>query len=220
MLGGTCDNLSYDLFCYCGNSPAFKIDIDGCAWLELIATLVAVTVTVAHVVNAAVSIYNGNNRKNNDTTNIVHDQSSITMSFGVTTFAQAGCGAAAAHNAIILAGGSSKLSSVVRFMESHSLTLCKSGASCTNVHWYLRRQGYSPKMHMTKLKGNIDNTIKKCKRSIAVLLYKHSTGNHFVAIQYERKNKIFYKYNPDSTHRSIDEWLSKNNYTSVSLITI
>lgn len=204
------------MFCYCGNSPAFKIDIDGCAWLKVVAAMVVVT----HVINAAVSIYNIKNNKNNDTTSIVHDQTSITMSFGETTFAEAGCGAAAAHNAIILAGGSSKLSSVVRFMESHSLTLCKYGASDTNVHWYLRRQGYSPNIYRTKLKGNIDSKIKNCKRAIAILLYKDSTDSHFVAIKYERKNKKFNKYNSDKSFSSVDTWLSKNSYTSSSLITI
>ena len=204
------------MFCYCGNSPAFKIDIDGCAWLKVVAAMVGVT----HVINAAISIYNIKNNKNNDTTSIVHNQEKITMSFGVTTFAKAGCGAAAAHNAIILAGGSSKLSSVVRFMESHSLTLCKYGASYTNVHWYLRRQGYSPNIYITKLKGNIDSKIKNCKRAIAILLYKYSTGSHFVAIQYERKNKKFNKYNSDEPLASVDTWLSKNSYTASCLITI
>ena len=68
------------------------------------------------------------------------------------------------------------------------------------------------------LSKGIDSKIKKCKSAIAILLYKHSTGGHFVAIQY--KNKKFNKYNSDATLSSVDTWLSKNSYTSSSLITI
>ena len=68
------------------------------------------------------------------------------------------------------------------------------------------------------LSKGIDSKIKKCKSAIAILLYKHSTDGHFVAIQY--KNKKFNKCNSDETLPSVDTWLSKNSYTSSSLIAI
>ena len=215
--------LSYSLFCYCGNSPVLRVDSLGYAWtiLAKVATAVVSVALVAHIANAATSLLHANYNKSHDTKYIVHDQNNVNMKLGGRTFAEAGCGAAATHNAIILAGGSSSLAAVVEFMQSHDLTLGFAGVYFTNIQLYLKRKGYSNKIYLTKLKNNIDKKIKDCKSKIAILAYKHSSGGHYVAIKYDNKNRKFYVYNDyDYQLDSIDNWITKNSYSPLCLITI
>ena len=187
--------MTYALYCYCGNAPVFRVDTFGYAWWSVLVKVVAVVVTVAavaHIVNAAVSLSQADYNKSHDTKNIVYDQNKIDMKLGCETFAAMGCGAAAAHNAIILAGGSSSLANVVEFMQAHDLTLGFAGVYFTNIQLYLKRKGYSNKIYLTNLKNNIDKKIKNCTRKIAILAYKHSTGGHYIAIQYKKADKNFH----------------------------
>ncbi len=215
------DIFAFSLYCYCGNLPVNRIDLHGCIWWKVLATVaiaVAVVAAVVHIANAVLSLRNNEYNRSNDTSEIVSNQDDIKMGFGATTFAKVGCGAAATHNAIILAGGNSKLSDVVKFMEAHDMTFGFAGAYFTNIQLYLKRKGYSSKLYLRKIKGNIDDKIKKSKRNIAILAYKHSTSGHYVAIEY--KNKKFKKYNSNMELASIDSWISKKSYKPWCLITI
>ena len=182
--------------------------------------MVKVAVTVAHIVNAGVALLQADYNKSHDTKDIVYDQNKIDMKLGCKTFAAMGCGAAAAHNAIILAGGSSSLANVVEFMQAHDLTLGFAGVYFTNIQLYLKRKGYSNKIYLTSLKNNIDKKIKNCTRKIAILAYKHATGGHYIAIQYKKADKNFHIFNgPNETTesesvKSVDAWIKKNKSRS------
>jgi len=221
---------SYALYCYCANSPVLRIDTSGCAWwhvlVNVVSTVVAVAVVVvavAHIVNAAVSLSQADYNKSHDTKNIVYDQNKIDMKLGCETFAAMGCGAAATHNAIILAGGSSSLADVVEFMQAHDLTLGFAGVYFTNIQLYLKRKGYSNKIYLTRLKNNIDKNIKNCTRKIAILAYKHSSGGHYIAIQYNKNDEKFHIYNGNNNNpvKSVDAWIKNSKSRSpLCLITI
>ena len=215
--------LSCELYCYCGNSPVYRIDTSGCAWWNIfkkvVFSIVAV-VAVAHIVNAATALSQADYNRSRDIRSIVSNQHKIDMKLGCKTFAQMGCGAAATHNAIILAGGSSSLAEVVEFMQAHDLTLGFAGVYFTNIQLYLNRKGYSNKIYLRNLNNNIDQIIKNCNRKIAILAYKHSTGGHYVAIRYDSFDKKFYVYNFDETLNSVDTWIKSNSYSPLCLITI
>ena len=218
---------SYALYCYCGNEPVFRNDTLGYAWWralhkrELVPVVAAIigVVTVAHVINAGLALSQANYNKSHDTQKIVSDQHRIDMKLGCKTFAAMGCGAAATHNAIILAGGSSSLADVVEFMQTRDLTLGFAGVYFTNIQLYLRRKGYSNRISLMKLKNNIDRKIKSCKRKIAILAYKGSKG-HYVAIKYKESDEKFYVYNNNQTISSVDAWIKDDSYLPLCLITI
>lgn len=214
---------SYALYCYCGNAPVSRIDVYGCAWWGVLVKVVVAVVAVvalAHIVNAAFSLSQADYNKSHDVDSIVSDQNDVDMKLGFQTFAAMGCGAAATHNAIILAGGSSSLANVVEFMQAHDLTLGFAGVYFTNIHLYLKKKGYSNKIYLWKLKNKIDKKIKKCANKIAILAYKHSNGGHYVAIKYNESDKKFYIYNKNREVCSVDSWIKKMSYTPLCLITI
>ena len=215
--------LSCELYCYCGNSPVYRIDTSGCAWWNIfkkvVFSIVAV-VAVAHIVNAATALSQADYNRSRDIRSIVSNQHMVDMKLGCKTFAQMGCGAAATHNAIILAGGSSSLAEVVEFMQAHDLTLGFAGVYFTNIQLYLNRKGYSNKIYLRNLNNNIDQIIKNCNRKIAILAYKHSSGGHYVAIRYNSFDKKFYVYNFNQTLNSVDTWIKSNSYSPLCLITI
>lgn len=215
--------LSHSLFVYCGNSPVFRIDEGGRAWWSVLVKVVKVVVavvTVAHIVNAAVALSQADYNRSIDTTSLVNDQKAIKMKLGCKSFADMGCGAAATHNAIILAGGSSSLASVVEFMQAHDLTLGFAGVYFTNIQLYLKRKGYSNKIYLFNLKNNIDDLIINSDRKIAILAYKHSSGGHYVAIKYNSTKKLFYKYNSYGELESVDKWIKDKSYSPLCVIVI
>ena len=221
-LGINTGTSSYALYSYCGNAPIFRIDTNGCAWWGILIATVVTVITIAHVVNAGVAISQANYNKSHDTKKLVFDQEKVTMKLGCETFAEKGCGAAATHNAIILAGGSSSLANVVEFMQAHDLTLGFAGVYFTNIQLYLKRKGYSNRIYLTKLKNNLDKKIKKCKRKIAILAYNHSSGGHYIAIKY-KADKKFHIYNGNNNEpvESIDQWIKNSSSRSpLCLITI
>jgi hypothetical protein len=216
--------LTYALYCYCGNAPVFRVDTFGYAWwsvlVKAVAVVVVVAVTVAHIVNAGYALSQADYNRSHDVKTIVSNQRTVDMKLGGKSFAAMGCGAAATHNAIILAGGSSSLADVVEFMQAHDLTLGFAGVYFTNIQLYLKRKGYSNKIYLTKLKNSIDKKIKNCKKKIAILAYKHSSGGHYVAIQYSESNKKFYVYNSNREVSSVDTWIKDNSYSPLCLITL
>ena len=225
ILGENTGMQAYDLYCYCGNSPVQRIDILGCAWLsavlKVVAIAVAVVVTVAHVVNGVAALTQADYNRQHDTTKLVTDQNLIDMKMGGSWFADQGCGAAAVHNAIILAGGTSSLAEVVRFMQAHDLTLGFAGVYFTNMQLYLKRKGYRNKVYLTKLRNKLDSKIKACKKQIAILAYKHSSSGHYVAIKYSSEDKLFHIYNDRvPTVPSVDDFISKKKYKPLCLITL
>ena len=76
------------------------------------------------------------------------------------------------------------------------------------------------KIYLTKLKNNIDKKIKNCKKKIAILAYKHSSGGHYVAIQYSEKDKKFHIYNSNRKISSVDTWIKDKSYSPLCLITL
>ena len=224
ILGENTGMQAYNLYCYCGNSPVQRIDILGCAWWSVLAKVVVavvVVVAVAHVVNGVASLTQADYNRQHDTTKLVTDQNLIDMKMGGSRFADQGCGAAAVHNAIILAGGTSSLAEVVRFMQAHDLTLGFAGVYFTNMQLYLKRKGYRNKVYLTKLKNKLDSKIKACKKKIAILAYKHSSGGHYVAIKYSSEDKLFHIYNDyASVVPSVDDFISNNAYKPLCLITL
>ena len=214
---------AHALYCYCGNAPVFRVDASGYAWWNVfvkVVTIIASVVTVAHIVNAGFALSQADYNKSHDVKTIVSDQDNVDMKLGCKTFAAMGCGAAATHNAIILAGGSSSLADVVEFMQAHDLTLGFAGVYFTNIQLYLRRKGYSNEIHFIRLKDNIDRKIKNCKRKIAILAYKHSSGGHYVAIKYSDSDKQFHVYNSNQNLSSVDTWIKDHSYSPLSLITL
>ena len=216
--------LAYALYCYCGNAPTFRIDTFGYAWwsvlVKAVAVVVVAVVTIAHIVNAGYALSQADYNRSHDVKTLVYNQNDVDMKLGCKSFADMGCGAAATHNAIILAEGSSNLADVVEFMQAHDLTLGFAGVYFTNIQLYLKRKGYSNKIYLTKLKNNIDKKIKNCKKKIAILAFKHSSGGHYVAIQYSESNKKFFVYNSNRELSSIDTWIKNNSYSPLCLITL
>ena len=217
--------LRFSIIAYCENNPIGRIDLHGNAWFRIfvailicVVTVVAVAATVGHIASGISSLVNLDFNKNNDTNAIVPDQEKIKMKFGASTFADSGCGAAAVHNAIILAGGKSQLSDVVQYLVASNATLGFFGAYYTSMRIYLSRQGYNAKRYLFGLKGNIDSKIKSCSHKIGILAYQHSSGGHYVAVQYA--NNQFNVYNPNLQLNSIDGWIKQKHYKSLCLITI
>ena len=213
-------SMDENLFQYCYNSPVVRIDLLGYGWILITVIAIVAVVTVAHVVNAGVSLSQADYNKKHDTKKIVSNQKNIDMKMGAKKFSQMGCGIAATHNAILLAGGTSSLADVVKFMQSHDLTLGFVGVYFTNIQLFVKRKGYSNKIYLTKLKDSLDKKIKNCTKKIAILAYKHSTGGHYVAIKYNTETEKFQVYNTNRTLASVDKWIKDNNYKPLSLITI
>ena len=105
-------------------------------------------------------------------------------------------------------------------MQAHDLTLGFAGVYFTNIQLYLKRKGYSNNICLINLKDKIDKKIKNCRRKIAILAYKHSSGGHYVAIKYNEHDEKFYMYNSNRILNSVDTWIENNSYSPLCLITI
>ena len=236
VLGANGDLASYNLFSYCGNEPIGRIDESGYAWWVVVAVAVAVVAVVVvvgaiHQENIAVSDSNisYNQDANRDQIQEVNDQNSIDMKYGHSTVKQAGCGAVAAHNAIILARGpgSSTLSEVISYMERRELTFGEIGSYFWNIDSYLKTKGFSPKTHFMIF--NIDKQIKASTNKIGILSYSDYGGllsgdglrGHYVAIQYDGTQfKIINEANNPIYESSIDAWCKNQSYLRLTLTTI
>ena len=232
LLATNAELCSYTLYSYCGNEPVARKDINGCAWWHLLA-VVAVVVTVAHIVNAAVSILHQKpNSEGENPTKTVDDQRKEDMDFGITTVAEMGCGAVAAHNALCMMEETSDLASVVRFMEAHDLTLCHYGAYPPTIALFFKKRASTK--NTTKLymfvRGNVDEKIKNSAHRIGIVGYRRGNGTgHYIAVQYCTNDdgtfKEYKAYNllddaPLKSSVTLNNWLSSQNYRAEYLITI
>ena len=227
------DRLSLSLYCYCANDPVNHVDPDGRLWwavLLCIVSFIVAVVAVAHVVNAAVALSNKKGRENLNRaesayTQIINNQKAVPIAsirFGLFTVADKGCGAVAAHNALLCLGFPSNFLDVIEFMEPRDLTLGKYGIYFTNIQLYFSRKHIHSRVAFKhRAEGHLDQMIKASRKKTAILAFRHELDGHFVAVQYE-DGKGFFMYNnngkgttaagvflpdPASFVPSIDGWM-------------
>ncbi len=207
FLGISKTNLGYNLFAYCENSLATRIDLNGNAWVKIVVGVVIVVAIVVLIGSTLHKAYK-NNKYNyqRERTDIVYGQKSVNMKFANSTVSESGCGIIAAYNAIRLHRFAYLSEVVFYFDKRNSVTGNLWAAPFWDVAGCIKAfTGFKTK---TKLfPKSYDTDIKNSAHKMGVVAY----NLHYFLAKWDANIRKFVTYNRFNNDTATRKYTSIDN---------
>ena len=207
-IGANEEIVAYNLFAYCDNNPTNYLDDTG-----------------ERKVVPVPRSYNYNYNRKLYFSGLIYDQctgNAAKARFGAKTGDYNGCGWVATYTALLLSGRYIHPCNIISYYEQNGMVASGLiGVMPWAVYRYLNNLGYSPQLLSNS--RYFDQAMKT--RNVAILLYIHAKGMHYIAVS--KFGKYFWGYNVyigdrkvQSLGTSLSGWLRSKKYTAIALITL
>ena len=140
------------------------------------------------------------------------------IKFGLYDSSFNGCGWIAVYNTLLNLGGYSHPANIVHELKSGALLYGTLGVSPLTVRDYFRNRGYRSVLCI----NDFDSNAKSGNASI--LMYAHSEGTHYIAMQWDGNQYRAYNVFKDKygveTFNSVEGFLKEHNYKGIAVIVV
>ena len=140
---------------------------------------------------------------------------------GIENASKNSCGALATYNFLKLHNKSANFASILLFYDAYGTTLHGHwGINPFAIQAYLNLKGYNAKL---TINTNAMNNLAKISK-ISILMYFHSSGAHYIVLNYNKQNNNFLTYNEHygkiKNFNSVKEILAANNRSNILSVLI